>query len=706
MNSNLANQNNYNSTSIGTESSNFNQQQGGFIWSNGCSNNDKKALLAAKQQNFHVVKFMIENDMITNYGACDNDYKTLLHYLVSYKEFHDCIKLIIQKCDVKQFINKQDNDGNTALFLAVKHQNYKIADLLMKNGGDKTIKNNRNQWIDTEVCETESEGSFFFSENNPNEIVLTHSDTTNSSVNEILNKFLKTKSQPSVTYDTISPNAFKELETTEKKQSIIKEDTVDSVGSLSNIKDTDEFLDMLMNRYVTKIDASFGGSVEYTDDTINSEKYLDQIINKEIKGNTMIGGAATRTGYRTLNIEAASYNSEDFDNEDYQNDFVDGEYSSEEEYENSVEENFEDFHGDFETSNEQMIDEDLEDELSGGSSEEYDVTSEDIEAYENEDNILKHDKKMNGLKRMIARQQDDHHKRVVDDIKKILATDDMKMVYRVKTTIYRDEILKKKPDLKSPLDKAIELEKIVSDDKKGPALVKKIAKSIEKLNKEHDKLLEKIVKLAKTDEQTARLYKAAIYLKAKQESKADDSPLKIVAKAIKMVTADALKQIDPKKVSEDIQAWKQKKNLRKRKRKHKPQQQSPEQQSPEQQSPEQQSPEQGYSETSYEDLEYNYSPEQNEHSIMESSTSQSHINTINQMDNVSETSGASKNYQNDTFGSISESNTSNMHMDTINNINDSETSYEQNNNQQHNNQQYNINDIFGYDIATETSPLY
>jgi len=69
-----------NALSIGTETPT--NQRGGF-WGSSTSGNDKKALIAAKTGRFNVLEFMVNNDMISNYGTTDNEGCTLVHYISS-----------------------------------------------------------------------------------------------------------------------------------------------------------------------------------------------------------------------------------------------------------------------------------------------------------------------------------------------------------------------------------------------------------------------------------------------------------------------------------------------------------------------------------------------------------------------------------------------------------------------------------------------
>ena len=143
--------------SIGTETNNTNinntkLQKGGWIWSSNFVNNNKKALLAAQNKNFAALSFMIDQNMINNFGEVNSeDGSTILHYLASSNinnksgggdvNANGIAQLILNNKNVKNFIDIQDNLGNTPMHLAVKSGNHVLASLLDKCGCDKDRKN-------------------------------------------------------------------------------------------------------------------------------------------------------------------------------------------------------------------------------------------------------------------------------------------------------------------------------------------------------------------------------------------------------------------------------------------------------------------------------------------------------------------------------------------------------------------------------------
>jgi len=130
--------------------------KGGGLFSlfTGSSKVEKAVLDAAKEKNFAVVEFMIDKGLISSYGVQDKDGNTLLHYLVVAPNPNlKLIEKIIKQSSSKSFVNKQNNDGDTPLILAVKSGQHDLCTALITSGADKSIKNKNGLHVDTETEE-------------------------------------------------------------------------------------------------------------------------------------------------------------------------------------------------------------------------------------------------------------------------------------------------------------------------------------------------------------------------------------------------------------------------------------------------------------------------------------------------------------------------------------------------------------------------
>ena len=137
-------------------------QQGGFFWSsNGKVNNDDKLLLAAEQGNNDVVQFMIENSMYGNIQSTDLNGKNILHHLSKVKntENNNLIEKVLALDSSFDFINKQDNQGNTPIHCSVLNNNMSMCQTLIESGGNKKIKNNEGLFVETTEENNELSGN-------------------------------------------------------------------------------------------------------------------------------------------------------------------------------------------------------------------------------------------------------------------------------------------------------------------------------------------------------------------------------------------------------------------------------------------------------------------------------------------------------------------------------------------------------------------
>ena len=116
--------------------------------------NNFKILYDKDKNNFNE---MINNELINPKILIKQNEsgQTILHYLVNKNDNNTIINILkfikssISETDNNNFINFQDNNGDTALHIAIKNKNYDIAKILDKYGANKNIPNNNNEIIET-----------------------------------------------------------------------------------------------------------------------------------------------------------------------------------------------------------------------------------------------------------------------------------------------------------------------------------------------------------------------------------------------------------------------------------------------------------------------------------------------------------------------------------------------------------------------------
>jgi hypothetical protein len=88
-----------------------------------------------------------------NFEVLDKNNNTVLHNVVTKAgdRAYEIVSMILQDPKAKKIINYVNNEGNTALHLAVMNHNDNLVELLIKNGANKAIKNNKDQIVGTDT---------------------------------------------------------------------------------------------------------------------------------------------------------------------------------------------------------------------------------------------------------------------------------------------------------------------------------------------------------------------------------------------------------------------------------------------------------------------------------------------------------------------------------------------------------------------------
>ncbi len=101
------------------------------------NNKDTKNSIDSKD----IRKFIFENRRNIDYSIVDNNKKTLLMYATFYGD-SDIIREIAKNC--KDCINSVDDDGRSALHIAVYYNNINAVKTLIELGADNNLKDNYN----------------------------------------------------------------------------------------------------------------------------------------------------------------------------------------------------------------------------------------------------------------------------------------------------------------------------------------------------------------------------------------------------------------------------------------------------------------------------------------------------------------------------------------------------------------------------------
>ena len=88
-----------------------------------------------------------DNGEFVQDATTEGNGNTILHLAAKNNDINEVMS-ILKKVKNYGIIDLQNNDGDTAFHLAVKNNNHKVANILERAGADKTIKNNKGEYID------------------------------------------------------------------------------------------------------------------------------------------------------------------------------------------------------------------------------------------------------------------------------------------------------------------------------------------------------------------------------------------------------------------------------------------------------------------------------------------------------------------------------------------------------------------------------
>lgn len=121
---------------------NHNLQTAGFLFGlDGCSKNNGIFLKAYRKGEFESLKFMLDNDMISDFSHSDSYGNNILHYAVVNEDAEFITYLLDHVKNSPKVINHANNKGDTPLHVAVKRGFTDIGDILINRGADMSIKN-------------------------------------------------------------------------------------------------------------------------------------------------------------------------------------------------------------------------------------------------------------------------------------------------------------------------------------------------------------------------------------------------------------------------------------------------------------------------------------------------------------------------------------------------------------------------------------
>jgi ankyrin repeat protein len=284
-------------TEVSATSSFIPPQMNGGGWSlfggNGANSNNQLAIKACKEQKFEALSFLIQNDMISDFKAQNPETgQTILHCIAkNYNNIPDIdnvLKKILTNTNVKSFINMKDNQGNTALHIALDNNNQRLCNILINAGADPKIRNNMGKYLTED--DTMRNDIPQFQQNN-NDMIMSE---TSPDMHNITNISSTSPDISNVNNISTSPSVF--APKTKNNQN----DNIDNINKInkSNKTDSDYLVNMLLalNKQPanTEYSADMPNTLSNTDmdttsDLFNTEKFLNEIVASKPTSSSQFG---------------------------------------------------------------------------------------------------------------------------------------------------------------------------------------------------------------------------------------------------------------------------------------------------------------------------------------------------------------------------------------------------------------------------------
>ncbi len=245
-----------------------------------------ECLNAFNNRNVELALYILNNN---NCDCCiqDKNGNTILHHLAMCSN-QNCLntlqQVLRQSSNKHKFIDKQNNEGQTAMLLCVLNNNFQMAYILEKSGANKKIKDNYGNYIECdesdEILQSEIEQSIILSEllseksspvpvNNTNIYIIEPHNNGNTNLSEI-----STSSLP-ITLSTLSKKS--DLSTLDLS-------TDDFINSLSERYNTSK---SIPSRSITDFDSLSSLSDRKTHSGIltseDTEKMIEDIERKALQ---------------------------------------------------------------------------------------------------------------------------------------------------------------------------------------------------------------------------------------------------------------------------------------------------------------------------------------------------------------------------------------------------------------------------------------
>jgi hypothetical protein len=296
--------------SLGTANAADNQHGGSFMDifsfgdkknknnSNNNASNDAKILQACNEKNMAVVEFMIMNEMVNDLCAKDSNGNTLLNHLAkNYNMLPNkerVINKILSRSDVASFINKGNNNGDTPLITATRGKEYDLCKKLVEKKADKNIANKFNERVESATVSASPNKTDNFSDMGP----LTDTPSTMKAPSGLASVFNMAQEQNGMNGMT----DMNEMNGTEMMGGSMTNNINNLINGLFNKRKDSSFTEGSMSMGTLNSETQRGG---YGSDSVatpaNSDDFINMLVNTYITKNGTEQQGGKRKGKRHVN---------------------------------------------------------------------------------------------------------------------------------------------------------------------------------------------------------------------------------------------------------------------------------------------------------------------------------------------------------------------------------------------------------------------
>ena len=291
--------------SIGTEdftTNNANQNGGNIINDMFHSSNNKYANItqliidACTKCNINVVDYLLSSKFIPDLSITNKNGDNLLHCLIKSHTKESKLSLpaaiaIIKSGYAKSALNKQNLQGNTPLHLAAKYRMDYLVELMLNNGANKSVKNNKGFEV---MSDTDMQSDTL----KISQVIISETDylPTKTTADDLMVTMKKPMKKPTKNSDLESIlRAFKG-ETTD-----LDTDIGFMTQEMPDTKQLGQIRDLLQQ--TSKPSKSSMTSMPSIDESFSTDVFKDY-VEKRATGNTMVGGSSNKIhkvrGRRTM----------------------------------------------------------------------------------------------------------------------------------------------------------------------------------------------------------------------------------------------------------------------------------------------------------------------------------------------------------------------------------------------------------------------